>query len=344
MRVAAVIVTWNGELWIRRCLESLARQEIRPGVVIVDNDSSDHTLDVIEEVRHTAFAGDSRLHIVHVGSNVGFTSGANRGIETVNQRLSGVELVLLLNQDTFLEEDCLAALVEAARQNPRAGAFGVKTLYPDSGTIQHAGGYLSLPRMVGLHYGHHSPEEPGAFDELREVDYVTGAAMALRSSALAEVGPFNEVFSPGYYEDAELCDRLRAGGWSVLFVPSARAIHPESSSFSDRDTRLRLAQRNRYLFALPRLADEDFRRRFEAAELEFMEVEAHFDEVRAIRSGVLEVLSGLPALASRRLEAHPSPPDLIREAARLLGRVATASGKILFTRLRSGRPGSPETG
>jgi GT2 family glycosyltransferase len=195
--------------------------------------------------------------------------------------------------------------------------------------------------MVGLHYGHHEPDEPGVHDELREVDFVTGAAMLLRVSALAEVGPFNEAFSPGYYEDVELCARLRTAGWSVLIVPSARAFHAESSSFSDRDTRLRLAHRNRYLFLLPRLADVTFREEFMAAEVAFLRDEAHFDELRAIRSAVLDLQSRLGGLVVKRLAGRPCPRDLADAASAVLDRLSEASADELLARVRRIRSPSP---
>lgn len=341
MRVAALVVAWNGECWIEGCLKSLVKQDPRPLVVVIDNGSVDGTPEKIASFFASPAGVGLDVRIETLGANLGFPAGVNRGLDVVNDLPGGVEFVLLVNQDVLLDERCLGALVEAARQHPRAGALGARTVYPDSETIQHAGGYLVSPRMVGLHYGHHELDAPGVHNELREVDFVTGAAMMLRTSALAEAGPFNEAFSPGYYEDVELCARLRGAGWSVLVVPSARAFHAESSSFSDRDTRLRLAHRNRYLFLLPRLADVAFRDEFVAAEAAFLRDEAHFDELRAIRSAALDAQSRLGGLIEKRLAGQPCPPDLADAASAVLEWLAEASADELLARVRQVRSPSP---
>jgi hypothetical protein len=186
--------------------------------------------------------------------------------------------------------------------------------------------------MVGLHHGHHRPEQKGEFDEEHEVEFVTGAAMALRTAALNEVGLFNEVFSPGYYEDVELCDRLRVGGWSVLYVPSARVAHHESSSFADRHLRLRIAHRNRYVYALPRFGDAAFADAFLVAERAHLEREASFDEIRAVSGAAIEVLAGLPRVATQRMADGGETDDLCATARRVLTEVRGVCNTVLRAR------------
>jgi GT2 family glycosyltransferase len=298
MRLAVVVVAWNGEPWIDACIESVASQDVAAHLVVVDNGSTDRTVTVVERRRRELEDRGSSLEVLRLASNEGFPSGANLGLE---KTLGEVQAALLLNQDAALAPGCLAALEGAFDRHTRAGALGTKILYPDNGRIQHAGGYLEKPRMMGLHHGHHEPESKGQFEEECEVEFVTGAAMALRTAALRDVGLFNEVFSPGYYEDVDLCDRLRVGGWSVLFVPSARVTHHESSSFADRHLRLRTANRNRYLYALPRFSDPAFSDEFLAAERSYLECDATLDEIRAASGAAIEVLARLPHLARLRL-------------------------------------------
>jgi GT2 family glycosyltransferase len=332
MRVAAVVVTWNGEHWIERCLRSLAAQSPRPFAVIVDNASSDRTLPTVERVQADSAVAALDVRVVRLGSNIGFPAGVNRGLAVIDQLATRMDFILLVNQDTVLEPLCLTALCDAALSNPRAGALGAKTIYDSRGTIQHAGGFLTQPRLLGLHYGHHEADVEGAHDQVREVEFVTAACVMLRSCAIAEVGPLNEVFSPGYYEDVELCDRLRSAGWSVHFVPGARAVHAESSSFSDRDSRLRLAHRNRLLYLLPRLADPSFREAFLSAEVGFLESEAHFDELRAIRSAALELLSRLDDVIIRRLAGRRQIPGFAEMTAAVLDQIFRVSVGELMAR------------
>ena len=327
-----VVVTWNGKDWIAGCLDSIGSQGTASHLVIVDNGSRDDTVGIAESRRAALEQREARFDVLRLDTNTGFVAGANRGLEIVLGEPEPVDGVLLLNQDAALEPGCLAAFVDALGRHPQAGALGAKILYPDDGRIQHAGGYLEKPRMTGLHFGHHEPERKGEFDEEREVEFVTGAAMMLRTAALENVGAFNEVFSPGYYEDVDLCDRLREADWSVFYVPGARVVHHESSSFTDRDARLCLAHRNRYIYALPRFEDEAFSDDFLAAEAEFLEQRATVDEVRAVNGGTLEVLARLHALSRLRTPDRGQTAGACSTARRVLTEVRGICNQALRAR------------
>ena len=224
--------------------------------------------------------------------------------------------MVLLNQDAYLDKKCLQEFAEVFHRETALGVAGPKILYPKSETIQYAGGYLDQPRGVGRHTGHHETDT-GQFDLPGSTEFVTGAVMALRISCLETIGCFDEVFSPGYYEDVDLCDRLRGGEWTVQYIPGALAWHHESSSFSDREFRLRLAQRNRLLYLLPHLCDPDFETRFRAAELDAIATVLVPDELRALAQACLELLARLRFfLVARSVSdvaaAHPRLASLLR--------------------------------
>lgn len=308
MRFVVVVVTWNGEPWIETCLESLLGQDLCSDVVVVDNASSDSTLECVERLRGEFSSKNIRMTIESTDSNLGFTRGANLGFETAFRISPPADAVLLLNQDAWLEPGCIASLADAMTRIPRGGAFGPKILFPESEIIQHAGGRLDPRRLTGSHYGHYQSDLGGEFDRELEVEYVTGAALAIRASALSETGPFDEIFSPGYFEDVEFCERLRRSGWSVWYVPSARARHLESASFGDGMRRLWLSHRNRFVYGLPRLCNPDFRSMFLEAETAHLASDAPFAEIRAISSASLWVLAHLDGLLSR----CPPPDDTVR--------------------------------
>ena len=332
MHFAVVVVTWNGERWIAGCIDSIASQEAVPHLVVVDNGSSDGTADIAKSRRAALEKREARLEVLRLDTNTGFVAGANRGLEIVLGGPEPVDGVLLLNQDAVLEPGCLAGFGDAMQRHPRAGALGAKILYPEDGRIQHAGGHLERPRMAGLHFGHHETEEDGRYDDEREVEFVTGAAMMLRTQALRQIGVFNEVFSPGYYEDVDLCDRFRAAGWSVLYVPAARVAHHESFSFADRDARLRLAHRNRYIYVLPRFDDDEFSKDFLAAEVEFLRERASFDEVRAVSGGTLEALARLIPFSRLRVGEQDIALSFVSNARRVLLEVRKTCNRLLRDR------------
>jgi GT2 family glycosyltransferase len=311
VRFAVVIVSWNGEPWIRECLESSCSQNECRAVVIVDNASEDETLKEIASFSADLDDPDLEVRTLELKTNLGFTRGANRGIEAALELEPAPQAILLLNQDATLEDGCLAAFARSVEWHPRGGAFGPKILFPDKDVIQHAGGLIDEIRLTGDHLGHHQPDDDTSFDQESEVDYVTGAAMVLRTSALREVGSLDEVFSPGYYEDVEVCDRLRSAGWTVWYVPAARARHHESASFGSGISRLRLAHRNRLVYALPRLVDPTFSDRFLSAERQYLSERAAQEEIRAIASASVWVMAHLrDLLARRRKESVPDSKSL----------------------------------
>jgi len=301
MKTTVILVTFNGEAFLPRCLESLLGQDPPPALVAVDNGSSDGSLKILQKFSRENSA--SGFQLIALDENTGFTRGVNLA---VRKNRTEPDFYFLLNQDAWLDSSCLNTLEESMRQHPEAGVLGPRILYPDGQTIQHAGAYLEEPRMQGLHYGHHEPEGAEKYAVGREVDFVTGAAMMIRRKAIGDRLPFNEVFSPGYYEDVELCQRLAEEGWTTRYEARALAFHEESSSFATRRLRLRLAHRNRMIFLADRLQEPQFRHAFLEAEGAFLRENAGLDELRAIRGGIVDVLVKLPALLEQRLGSSES--------------------------------------
>lgn len=291
MKTAVILVSFNGAPWLERCLESLLVQDPVPALLAVDNGSTDNSTQIIREFIDSNHRLNAEL--LPLGKNTGFTRGANTGLRKAGELGTAIEAFLLLNQDAWMEENCLEAFTTVFEEDTQSGVLGARILYPDGARLQHAGAYLQSPRMVGLHFGHHEKERPGLFQSIREVDFVTGAAMMIRRECLEDVGFFNEVFSPGYYEDVDFCHRARNAGWKVLYVPAARLFHHESASFTQRESRLRLAHRNRLIFLLDRLRDAKFLALFEQAEEQFLDNQATVDELIAISGASLEVLARL---------------------------------------------------
>jgi len=314
MRTAVLIVTWNAQEYIRPCLESLLGQSTVPDLIhVVDNASTDGTVSVVETYRERLWARGCLLVIERNYRNLGFTRAANQGLSALLAAKPQFEITLLLNQDTTLDVKCLQTIQNTFYRYPEAGAVGCKIFYPNSLEIQHAGGFLERPRMVGKHYGHHQLDAP-IYDVEQEVDFVTGAAMALRLRALEQVGVFNELFSPGYYEDVDLCTRLKLDGWQVIYDPCAVLSHVESASFVNWYERLALSQRNRLLFAAQYMGDPGFRSEFEEAELCFLHHEAAPEERRVLSLAYGRAMLALGSALRRLPEDIPLDNETLIEA------------------------------
>lgn len=186
-------------------------------VIVVDNGSTDGSADFVA-------ARYPQAKLIRNKHNLGFAAGNNIGM-----RAAVGEMLILLNQDTVVSPGWLQALVAGTTRKPGPCIIGCKILYPD-GTIQHAGGYLERPSALARHYGYREHDN-GQWDAPRDVEFVTGAAIAITRSALNIVGELDEGLSIAYYEDIDWCFRARAAGLSVQYEPAAMLIHLESSSF-----------------------------------------------------------------------------------------------------------------
>jgi GT2 family glycosyltransferase len=327
-----VIVTWNGERYIEACVRSVLGQQVMPVfVVVVDNASDDRTVDLVSGFESRASARGSAFAVVRESTNTGFTRGANTGLRQFLAQEGRVDVVVLLNQDAEIDPRWCAAVGKVFEADVRVGAVGARILRPDRVTIQHAGGYLERPRLVGRHFGDGHADVPGAFDVLHDVEFVTAAAMAIRTDALREVGCFDEVFSPGYYEDVDLCTRLRDSGWRVVYAPLAVAIHVESASFSSRMDRLSLSHRNRLIYALPWLVDPLFRAEVCLAERRAFTLDSPIEERRALALAYLSTVLLMPEAMKARV---PSVIVTAALAAELIGMFGQLREEALAAGLR----------
>ncbi len=216
--VSVVIVLYNSSEHIGPCLESVASLDYCPvEVVLVDNGSRDDSVMVAR--RKAAESGLACL-VSELPRNVGYAGAVNNGAS-----LASGDVLLLLNPDTEVYPDMVSALVEALSDRT-VGVAGCKVYNPDGVTLQHTGGYVRDNGLT-MHYGVGERDE-GQFDEARDVFYVTGAALAVGRGTFAEAGAFDAGYYPAYFEETDLCLRVRRMGYRVVYVPGARVLHHES--------------------------------------------------------------------------------------------------------------------
>jgi GT2 family glycosyltransferase len=215
--VDVVILSWNGVAFLERCLSSLLRQTYSGSrILVVDNASTDGSVSMVRQ-------RFPQVEVVENESNLGFAGGINVGLRHCTR-----DSAILLNQDTELREDWLESLVHAMESDSAVGVAGCKLLYADGKTLQHAGGVLNYPSAIGAHRGRGELDR-GQYDQKPDVDFVTGAALAVRSDVLQEIGLLDEGFF-FYYEDADFCFRARQAGYRVIYAPKAVGIHHEGTA------------------------------------------------------------------------------------------------------------------
>lgn len=239
----AVIVSYNVAPLLHECLASIAEAAEAGGitvhVVVIDNASSDHSVEVARANRNTTVVANTR--------NVGFGVACNQGIAIA--RAIGSEHVLFLNPDARLAPDALAALRNALETSPRHAIAGPDLRFPDGrpqpsrrrfpnlatllvestplqwrgGGIDGSAGWPLIEPVIRRYQCADLADVSGT------VDWISGACLLIRVTALAAVGGFDPAFFL-YFEETDLAHRLRKSGWTCTYTPEARVFHHRSQS------------------------------------------------------------------------------------------------------------------
>ena len=202
-RVSAVIVTHNSAEVIEPCLKSVGRAA---EVIVVDNASADTTVETVESVLRSAI-------IVTISDNLGYGAAANEGFNRATR-----EYLLLINPDATLEDGALERLVAAADRYETAGIVAPR--------LMDAEGHVQRSHDTGLFAREAMPRKRTDSDPEGDLScgFLSGAVMLLRKKAVDEAGGFDPAIFL-YYEDDDLCLRMREKGWSLVLVPEAAARH-----------------------------------------------------------------------------------------------------------------------
>ena len=237
------IVNWNTHDHLRECLQSIARYPPnRPyEIIVVDNASSDGSADMVAREF-------PRARLIANERNEQYARAGNQAL-----RASSAPLLLLLNPDVGVLPGMIDTLLQFMEANPAAGACAPKLLHPD-GRVQRSLRSFPTPGalladLLGLARLFPRSRMFGAYrltywdyDSAREVDQPMASALMIRRRALLQVGLFDEQF-PLFFNDVDLCYRLRQAAWRIYFVPQAQAIHHIGASTAQARRRaLRLSQ------------------------------------------------------------------------------------------------------
>ena len=290
MKASVIIPVWNGREYLPGCLDALLAQEYPDfEVIAVDNASVDGSAELIAEKY-------PQVRLIRNIHNLGFAGGCNAGLKVAQG-----DVLVLLNQDTVVLPGWLRALVEAL-QKPEVGIVGCKILYPDGKTIQHAGGWIEWPLGLAHHYGQGELDQ-GQWDQHREVEYVTGAAMAFQRRLIDQIGGMDEGFWPGYFEDADFCFRAREIGYKTLYIHEAVVLHKETTSISDQFKLSCAYQKGRLRFILKHMPPYRFLNEFVNAEKSYQKQALRGQENGPLQIAYLEAMRSAPIIAMTRWRA-----------------------------------------
>lgn len=231
-RLTIVLVSYNSSAWLGACLESLraARFDGARQVLVVDNASRDDSAALVRR-------RFPEVTLLANADNIGYARAVNQG-----WRAAGGDSLLVLNPDIVVRPDALQVLHDHLRDHPDVGLVAPRLWNPD-GSLQYscrrhytAATYLLRRTPLRRVFPDHAVVRRHLMrdwdhDEVREVDWVLGAAMMLRREALGEAVMDERYFM--YFEDVDLCLRLQREGFKVVYHPGAEMLHHHRRASAD---------------------------------------------------------------------------------------------------------------
>lgn len=215
--VSIVIPVYGKIEYSLACLHSIAARP--PGmpfeVIVIDDASPDDTVAVLSNV--------GGIRLLQNKTNLGFIGSCNAGAAAAKGAV-----LIFLNNDTQVTQGWADALVRAFDAFPGTGVAGSQLVYPD-GRLQEAGAWV-FSDASAWNIGRFESRRDPAYRYAREVDYVSGASLAIPAKLFADLGGFDPRFAPGYYEDTDLAFAVRDRGFTVRYVPDSVVIHAEGIS------------------------------------------------------------------------------------------------------------------
>jgi GT2 family glycosyltransferase len=239
--VSIILVNYNGADVLVSCLNSL--KELIPiddyEIILVDNNSKDNSISIVED-------NFPNIQLIKLTDNIGFGAGNNAGI-----RIATGEFLFLLNTDTILTENIIPNLIKLMSANSKIGVIGPKLLFPD-GSFQ-----ISFSPEIGIggefqaRKLHQNENRSNAiekdFKDIREVDIVVGAALFIRRELFNSLGGFDEHFFM-YFEESDLCQRVRNAGYKIMYTPYVSIIHIRGHSVKKISDRMAVEYRRSQIY------------------------------------------------------------------------------------------------
>ena len=255
--IAIITINYNGEKDTLECLnsvESLISSRYSLTTVVVDN-ASEKKFEGFEKKYNKI-----NLKILRSEENLGFSGGNNLGIKYALEK--GADYILFLNNDTLVDNKLLEELLDVFEKDKDAGIVAPKIYFApgyefhkdryaknDLGkVIWYAGGVMDWKNVFGKHRGV-DEVDAGQFDEACETDFASGCCFLTARGVLEKVGVFDEKYFL-YYEENDLCQKVKKTGLKILFAPKALLWHKNAQSTGGSGSKLQdyYITRNRLLF------------------------------------------------------------------------------------------------
>jgi GT2 family glycosyltransferase len=215
--VSIIIPVYNQWDYTYSCLASILQNtgDIPYEIIIADDMSSDKTVDINDYIEN--------ITVIRDGENRGFLLNCNHAAGYAKGKY-----IFFLNNDTNVQPAWLSTLVQLIESDSNIGMVGSKLIFPD-GKQQEAGGII-WNDASGWNFGRLDDPEKAEYNYVKEVDYISGAAILVRHDLWRQLGGFDERYVPAYFEDSDLAFEIRRLGYKVLLQPQSVIVHFEGIS------------------------------------------------------------------------------------------------------------------
>lgn len=241
-KVSIILLNYKGVKDTLECVESLEKIDYENyEIIVVENHSEDNSYNILKDK-----IGQRHI-IIEAPSNGGFAKGNNIGIEYAMK--NGADYILLLNNDTSVEENFLSEMIHCCERHKDAGIIGCKILYNGQrDTIWYGGGEIDLKRFYGFHYGE-GQKDNSIYNEEKQITFTTGCVMLIPREVILKTGLLPEEYFM-YYEDVDYCLKVQNMGYKIYYSPSAIVYHKVSASTGGEESpfAVKYNTRNRLIF------------------------------------------------------------------------------------------------
>lgn len=220
-KIIIIVINYNNYEDTKECLVSLEKITYPSyKIVVVDNNSSDGSGEKIKKDFPNSIYVQNK-------ENLGFAEGNNVGIKCAIEE--NADYVWILNNDVIVDPCSLTELVNAAERSDRIGMLGPKIYYyPKERKLFSVGAKIIPWSGRSVSFGQNELDD-GQYDEVREVDYISGCGLFVSVKMLTEVGLLDKRYFM-YYEEADLAVRSRRKGWKVVYIPASIIWHKHAST------------------------------------------------------------------------------------------------------------------
>lgn len=236
--VSIIIPVYNQIRYTLNCLYTIEQydKEISKEIIIINDKSSDQTLEYLNKI--------PGIRVIDNTENLGFLRNINKGIEAAKGKY-----IYLLNNDVEVQENYLSSLLDVFKSKDKVGAVGSKMIFADN-TLQEAGCLIFKDTEI-VNLGRGEGIDTPKYNFLRKVDYCSGCSLLLhRTDSDGNLNLLDEAFLPAYYEETDLCQRLKyEQGLDIYYQPGSEIVHFENVSYTGKDnSKELLLQKNRETF------------------------------------------------------------------------------------------------